>query len=174
MKKYLILSLALLTLIACKKEVKKTATTESDISIEDTLQKAGHSDEKIDVEEKKQEVELYHNEAFETFLDQFGADSIFQKERIKYPLVWKYLDSDIDGLNTSVDSVKKSEYLYRDFTEDKTAMQQEYDQYTIEITKPSDTICYTLKVNNSGMTIHYKFLFLKDKYHLVEIKDKSI
>ena len=173
MKKYFILALALLTLISCKKEVEKTAITESDISIEDTLQKAGHSDEKIDVEETKQEVELYHNEAFETFLDQFGADSIFQKEHIKYPLVWKYLDSDIDGLNTSVDSVKKSEYLYRDFTEDKTAMQQEYDQYTIEITKPSDTVFYTLKGYDNGIFMHYKFIFKDNKWLLVEINDKS-
>lgn len=168
MKKYFILIITLTTLIACKKKIEETSTTKGDI-IEDTLQKTEHSDEKIDVEKTKQKVQLYHNEAFETFLNQFGTDSIFQKERIKYPLAYIYYDHDsLGNFKPNLISVSRDEYLYRDFTGDKKPAN------TIEITKPSDTIYYTLKVNNSGMTIHYKFLFLKDKYHLVEIKDKSI
>ncbi|WP_299121079.1 DUF4348 domain-containing protein [uncultured Tenacibaculum sp.] len=113
---------------------------------------------------------------FDTFFDKFGKDSVFQKNKIKYPL--RYLISDYDYEQekdtVGVELIRKEENKYFDFTKDKDAINNEFDKYTIEIEKKSDKeILYKHLGYDNGIFIIHKFVFIDGCWFLTEIENKS-
>lgn len=113
------------------------------------------------------------NQNFEEFIDVFGSDSVFQKQRVKYPLKWKYIE-DLEDSKLETDLIGGSaQFNYIDFTEDKNAMQKESGKYEVFIQKDKDSANYQLKGYDNGLYISYKFKLINGCWFLVEILDES-
>ncbi|CAM1344058.1 hypothetical protein [Tenacibaculum amylolyticum] len=113
---------------------------------------------------------------FKSFFSDFGRDSLFQKERIKFPL--KYLISDfdyeLDKDTFGIDLVKKENYEYIDFSIDEKAMDKKYGKYTVETIIVNDTlILYNHIGYDNGIKVSYKFNLIKDCWYLIEVIDES-
>ena len=158
--------------MSCKKENSTTLsqtkeTKVSPISNEDEQPKTN--------KENIQVIELQKNcnETFESFFDTFSSDSIFQKNRVKYPLKELYAD-DLESSKMKVNLINISNYRYQDFTVDKNAMNNEYGKYTIEIDKKSESsVHYKHLGYDNGISITYKFNLIEGCWYLVEIEDMS-
>ena len=129
---------------------------------------------------KKEEVPIHVlkdcNKSFEDFFKQFSRDSIFQKNRVKYPL--QYLVSDYDYTTNKdtigVELIQRRKYNYLDFTIDKGAMNNEYDKYTVETKKINgNTIHYMHLGYDNGIQVTYKFKLIEGCWYMVEILDES-
>ena len=112
------------------------------------------------------------DETFEEFFGQFAKDSIFQVNRIKYPLKWKYLN-DVTDEELTIELVKYGSFNYIDFTNDEEAYKNEYNKYSIDIDKNKDQVLYTLHGIDNGIYVIYKFNLIEDCWYLVEIEDES-
>ena len=110
---------------------------------------------------------------FDEFFERFSKDSIFQKQRVNYPLKWSYYDESYEKL--TIDYVRQEDFTYIDFSEDKNAMEKESGKYKIFIEKKSkNKVTYLLKGYDNG--IYMKYIFKLDKkecWFLVEIVDES-
>ena len=116
------------------------------------------------------------NKTFEEFFENFAKDSLFQKSRVKYPvkLIIGYYDFDKRKDTTSVELIlNKNKFNYIDFTEDKDAMDKEYDKYTVSIENLDSIANYKLTGYDNGIRVNYKFKLINGCWFLVEILDES-
>lgn len=108
---------------------------------------------------------------FDVFFKKFESDSVFQKEHIKFPLKNSYLDDNYE--NFIREDITEAKYRFLDFASDKDAMKQEYDKYTVEVTKHEDTVDYLLRGYDNGIMINITFSFINGCWYLIEIEDAS-
>lgn len=154
---------------SCKKEVKTNDTTIS--NKRDTIEMPLRMEiSKIDYTLNKEQC----GKSFEVFFEEFSKDSIFQKSRVQYPLRFVYAEG-LEDTKWKTDYINKaSEFYYIDFTEDKSAMNKEYDKYTVEIEKiDGNNIYYKNLGYDNGIRMIFKFKKVDDCWLLVEILDES-
>jgi hypothetical protein len=114
--------------------------------------------------------------SFDEFFDLISKDSVFQKNSIKYPL--KYFHSeysyDLKKDTVIVDYIiDKNEISFIDFSEDKYAMEKEYDKYQVFIDSFKNKVEYKLRGYDNGLRITYFFDYIQNCWYLTTILDES-
>lgn len=106
-------------------------------------------------------------ENFDNFLLRYTADSLFQLERIKFPLKSLILN-DLDGVDSTL-ILKKDWKIIRLFRQDRL---QIYNNYKKELGDTNERmICY--EGIDSGINIEYKFQRLSGLWYLIEYNNFS-
>ncbi|WP_316633915.1 DUF4348 domain-containing protein [uncultured Flavobacterium sp.] len=114
------------------------------------------------------------SEDFDSFFKKFAKDSIYQKERIVFPLKCKTPDeNDLLGEKIQTKLIKSSNFEYMDFTVDSLAMKKETDKYTIEKREKNGYMIYSRLGYDNGIYELYKFRQVEGNWYLVEIEDLS-
>ena len=113
------------------------------------------------------------DQTFDDFFKRFARDSIFQKNRVKYPMKESYIES-LDPTIIKVDSITYKDYVYLDFTKDEEALNNKYGKYTIETEKINDSLIHYFWFGyDNGIHVTYKFSLIDGCWYLVEILDES-
>lgn len=163
MKKVKVISIiCLIFLIACKKKTGESRFSKNNSTASVSI--------------KNQEQTKGCRQTFEEFFERFCKDSLFQKNRVKYPLHYYFSDYDYSSNRDTlgVELIQKKNYNYLDFTVDKDAMNNEYDKYTIESSKINNTsIHYKHLGYDNGIRITHKFKLIDGCWYMVEILDES-
>jgi len=108
-------------------------------------------------------------EDFDSFIYKFIADSVFQMERIKFPLK-NSVQTDIDNLDTT--SIQRSDWkIVRLFGNDKYKPQI-YDNFEREM-RDSDERLFCWEGIENGIYVEYKFNRLSGQWFLTEYNDFS-
>ena len=110
-------------------------------------------------------ISFQEEENFNIFLNKFQKDSIFQKERIIFPL--KCLSYDTENDSFSEIYINKNEWKYIDFSK----LPENYLKKIIKIS--DDEINYNFQIEDTGVSVNYIFKIYNSKWYLVEIKDES-
>lgn len=170
----IIIILSLILCLSCK---NKIADTNSQEKISTTSISDENTKNKIEIKDYTNTQSFKNcNETFEDFFKQFGQDSIFQKNRIKYPLQYSVSDYDYSSNKDTlgIELIQRKNYNYLDFTVDKDAINNEYDKYTFEIKKVNDTITHYEHLGyDNGIQVSYKFKLIDGCWYMVEILDES-
>ena len=109
-------------------------------------------------------------ETFETFFGQFSRDSVFQRERIAFPLtihVWEIDDTQIEQI------IQKQDWEFEDFSKDAAAAKRETDAFAVQYRKQPPFRIYQRQGIDNGIQIAYYFEQKEGKWYLVKIEDKS-
>jgi hypothetical protein len=104
-------------------------------------------------------------ENFDIFFDKFQKDSIFQKDRIIFPL--KYFTYDTKTDSFSEEFINKKEWKYFDFSK----LPENYLRKIIKIS--DDEFKYNIQIEDTGVYVDYIFKIHNGKWYLVEVNDKS-
>lgn len=105
------------------------------------------------------------NENFDTFLSQFQQDSIFQKQRIVFPIKSSSYNTDTEMYEEGF--INEDKWSFTNFTELPK-------KYIKELTKiDNNRYKYNLQIEDTGVSINYIFSLNKEKWYLVEIIDES-
>ena len=105
---------------------------------------------------------------FDMFFERFSKDSVFQKNRVKYPLKHIYY-KDLTDVKPTIDFIqnKKSNYYrYFDFTEDKVAI-----DYEVSFDKVESTYLYKRGGIDNDYRIILSFEVFSGCWFLVSIED---
>ena len=108
---------------------------------------------------------------FLDFIKKFQQDSLFQFQRIKFPLTLKTIDFD-DGATIN-ESIEKEKWKYINFNYDQNFNSNQIDLYTQEIKKYGDTMRLELRGIDNGIYIDYEFLKDGARWYLISEKDYS-
>ena len=108
-------------------------------------------DQKIENNFKSQEnQELTVEEDFNTFFEKFKKDSVFQKQRVVFPLKVRVFN--IDNLKTEENSFEEKDYEFLKIDENEVSMEKKISKDSVKI---------ILKGKDNGIYIETQFL--KDK-----------
>jgi len=110
-------------------------------------------------------ISFQEEENFDIFLNKFQKDSIFQKERIIFPLKCLSYDTENDSFNEMY--INKNEWKYIDFSK----LPENYLKKIIKIS--DDEINYNIQIEDTGVSVNYIFKIYNSKWYLVKIKDES-
>lgn len=111
-------------------------------------------------------------ENFQLFLMNFQKDSIFQINRIKFPIKYyiyesgSYMDEsgNVIDLNNREVIINENDWKYQNLVEYKKIISKPNDnEYNLE-----------LQIEDTGVSVNYIFKLINDKWYLIEIKDESI
>lgn len=154
--KYLSFTLLMLVIINCKKNTELIEKT--DIS---------KSKKEISVKETAKNID----ENFNTFLEVFSKDSLFQISRVKYPLIQKEW---IDPEKGTVEKlITKKTYEILDFTYPKDALTREFDRYTQKIKTNKNKTVIEIRGVDNGIYSDYFFEKLNGKWMLISCSEQS-
>lgn len=104
-------------------------------------------------------------ENFDIFFNQFQRDSVFQKDRIIFPLKNLSYNTDTESFNERL--INEKEWKFTDFSKLP-------ESYLKRVTKLSnDEYNYNIQIEDTGVSVNYIFKIHNNKWHLVEIKDES-
>jgi len=134
------------------------------------------NDRKNDLELKKENLITSKKslEDFDLFFKKFSKDSIYQKERIQFPLKCKTPDeNDLMGEKNKTKLINISNFEYIDFTQDSLAMKKETDKYTIEKKEKKGYMIYSRLGYDNGIYELYKFKLIDGDWYLIEIENLS-
>jgi len=99
------------------------------------------------------------------FFDRFQKDSVFQKDRIIFPLKNILYNTDTESFDEKM--INEKEWRFMDFLNLP-------ENYLKKITKLSDDeFNYNIQIEDTGVSVNYIFKIHNDKWYLVEIKDES-
>lgn len=167
-----IVILSLFFLISCKNN--KSINTDKTV-IEDSISsRESTTKESLEIDDSPPfEVSRNCNEiSFESFFERFGKDSVFQKNRIKYPLKWAYYES-LENSKLNIEMRNHESYRFFSFIGDEEASKKEYGAFEVIKLKQKDTIVYQRKGLDNGLLINFKFKLVDNCWFLVEILDES-
>jgi hypothetical protein len=110
---------------------------------------------------------------FKKFFNRFSNDTIFQKERIIFPLkklVYDYYESEEPKINM----LEKEKFSFLDFSNDKQAINREINKYVPVFEWEENCIAtYKHEGYDNGIMIRFKFKKQKENWFLFEIIDES-
>jgi hypothetical protein len=120
----------------------------------------------------------YNHEDFNSFWAHFKTDSLFQVNRIKFPVPqWSYRytigDEIPEGYTDAaeiLDSFTRAEYSFMEFNDDPN---QEYNEYTLAKSYYGDSATVTLHGIENGLLVHYHFKLINKNWYMVKITDLS-
>lgn len=105
------------------------------------------------------------SEDFNIFLAQFQKDSVFQKDRIIFPLKNLLYNTDTESFDEKM--INEKEWRFMNFPNLP-------ENYLENITKSNnDEFNYNIQIEDTGVSVNYIFKIHNDKWYLVEIKDES-
>ena len=125
---------------------------------------------------KKADVDTYHvtpknvNEMFDDFFTRFASDSLFQKEQIKFPLL--YISTDIED-NVEEIIIEENEWTFIDFTQDGISDDSGIDEFDVIIVRENRGFIYTRRGIDNGIYIEYHFSDLEETWQLTKINNQS-
>lgn len=109
-------------------------------------------------------------ECFDEFIIRFKSDSLFQKERIKFPLKWTAYNLSNDKLEDY--EILKEQWNYEKF--DDRSQPDTYDRYSIEIERIKGNKVHLIKKGiDNGIRIVYCFVAQRDIWNLGRVIDYS-
>ena len=120
-------------------------------------------DQKIENNFKSQEnQELTVEEDFNTFFEKFKKDSVFQKQRVVFPLKVRVFN--IDNLKTEENSLEEKDYEFLKIDENEVSMEKKISKDSVKI---------ILKGKDNGIYIETQFLKDKGIWKLESYNDQS-
>ena len=120
-------------------------------------------DQKIENNFKSQEnQELTVEEDFNTFFEKFKKDSVFQKQRVVFPLKVRVFN--IDNLKTEENSLEEENYELLKIDENEVSMEKKISKDSVKI---------ILKGKDNGIYIETQFLKDKGIWKLESYNDQS-
>ena len=120
-------------------------------------------DQKIENNFKSQEnQELTVEEDFNTFFEKFKKDSVFQKQRVVFPLKVRVFN--IDNLKTEENSLEEKNYEFLRIDENEVSMEKKISKDSVKI---------ILKGKDNGIYIETQFLKDKGIWKLESYNDQS-
>ena len=144
MKKLIILFIVLTSLVCCKKQTVENA-------------------EKVSIPQQKENLNR-QEEDFETFFEHFKKDSVFQKQRVKFPLANEIIYNTVSG-DPEHTTIKEDEWTFEDFSHLP-------DNYLTEITNTKkDEYIFNIQIEDTGFSVNYIFSQKNGKWFLVKILD---
>lgn len=123
--------------------------------------------------EKPKEKVFADIEDFDAFFKKFSQDSIFQKNRTKFPLKIAYYEDVTESEDLTIRYTREMETAPIDFTKDALAMNKETDKFTFKIEKTADGMIYKRIGYDNGIYISYVFSLSGNSWFLSEIIDES-
>ena len=120
-------------------------------------------DHKIENNFKSQENQvLTVEEDFNTFFEKFKKDSVFQKQRVVFPLKVRVFN--IDNLKTEENSFEEKDYEFLNIDENEVSMEKKISKDSVKI---------ILKGKDNGIYIETQFLKDKGIWKLESYNDQS-
>ena len=107
---------------------------------------------------------------FETFIDYFNKDSVFQVSRIHFPLKVKELD---DNFELTERIIQKAKYRKMDFIYDKSKANKLIDTYKQNIKVKDDKAIIQIRGIENGIVADYYFEKKNGKWILTTWTDSS-
>lgn len=124
------------------------------------------------IEEETEKMSTATVENFDAFFERFSKDSIFQKNRTKFPLKTSfYEDPTEDAIVHYVKDSSEAEYI--DFTKDTLAMNKETDKFAPKVEKTATGMVYKRIGYDNGIYVSYIFILSDNSWFLSEILDES-
>jgi hypothetical protein len=120
-------------------------------------------------------VEIQEKEDFQSFLMNFQHDSVFQINRVEFPIKYyiyesgSYMDDSgnvIDLYNREV-IINKEDWTFMDFISLPVNYLKNIDKIS------DDEYQYNIQIEDTGVSVNYIFKLINNKWYLVEIKDES-
>lgn len=122
---------------------------------------------------KERKVDTICFSDFKHFFDKFSKDSIFQKQRITFPLkkvIYDYYESN----DPKIELISKDSFSFFNFDKDQKAINHQSNKYTAAFEQLENCeIVYKLRGYDNGINIRFKFRKNNDKWLLFEIIDES-
>lgn len=119
------------------------------------------------------------DENFEAFLKDFSRDSIFQINRVKFPLKVKEIDLEsMEEINENKSGFKertilKSQYTKLDFTYQKDALTRELDRYSQKNILKNNIMTVEIRGIDNGLYSDFYFEKIDGKWFLKSWKEQS-
>jgi hypothetical protein len=111
-----------------------------------------------------------NTESFNAFWKTYTSDSVFQKERIRFPLPCTYYvyEDELDGddIPEITENLYEKEWRFSDF--------HETPEYQVEIKKEDDAYAVLLIGKECGIFVKYVFHLYEGKWYLTKVIDESM
>ncbi|WP_165769895.1 DUF4348 domain-containing protein [Flagellimonas pacifica] len=165
--------LIILGVFSCKREPRNKEAYSNTIESPVLSEKVDNHKEEKEKIIKPIEMAKDCNQTFDAFFKRFATDSVFQKNRVKYPMEWYfYGNANYASLDKEIIN-SKDKFRYFDFTQDKKAIEREYGAFKIEKAKHKDSVIYKRIGLDSGLLMNFKFHLVDGCWYMVEILDES-
>ena len=113
-------------------------------------------------------------ENFSAFFIRFKEDSIFQIERIKFPLETEYTEQSIKDVETKKKLIKLKDWEFDSFYWDSGYAKRQLDAYTQRIESLGDTTKILWEGVSNGINIELIFILVDKKWYLLKHLDYSM
>lgn len=105
-------------------------------------------------------------ESFDNFFEKFSADPVFQKSRIKFPLVSQVYDIEADkDVMSTIEASKWEFFNIKQLKQDK--------KYILKVSREKQQYVVNFKVEDTGVYVDYIFERQSGKWTLIKIADQS-
>ncbi len=117
-------------------------------------------------------IKEYNNEDFNRFFFSFMTDSVFQKNRIIFPL--KYYTTDINLMKDTVIHIQKKDWIHKPFYINSASERtQIYDNFDLSLRRTNQRLLHWYGVETGGNSKYY-FEGIKGKWFLIKKWDSGI
>jgi len=115
-------------------------------------------------------------ENFNNFYKRFTTDSLFQLERIKFPLTGVYLDGETVGINpvTGEDNTGDTVWTSKTWNIIHAINEEDKKSLDFSINQHKDTMIVLTKGIDYGFYFEEKYLLYNNKWYLIYLKDISL
>ncbi|WP_430907510.1 DUF4348 domain-containing protein [Maribacter sp. 2-571] len=171
MKQILIL-ITFVFLFSCNNNnnVETTRLEKKIDSLKAELQKNKTPQPEVKIEEKV--TQEYNNESFNSFFYSFMTDSVFQRNRIKFPL--KYHTTDIETMKDTLIIIRKNEWKHNPFYFNTASERtQIYDNFEMKFQPSNERILHWYGIEAGGNSKYY-FTGFDGKWFLTKEWDSGI
>ncbi|TRZ41645.1 DUF4348 domain-containing protein [Robertkochia solimangrovi] len=110
---------------------------------------------------------------FFRFFGKFKNDSLFQVNKIKFPLQSIYPSDDLESDYNIIDSISQQEYKFINFSRHEDGWKKEINAFNIELENLENIYLYRLKGIDNGINMTYKFQFIDSCWYLVAMENYS-
>jgi hypothetical protein len=107
---------------------------------------------------------------FETFLAAFSKDSVFQMDRVSFPLTVDEMDDNFEPVRTTV---TREQYRRLDFSAVDASGKNDADGYTQKTTTDGGKRIIEIRGIENGISVDYVFQKIDGKWKLLTWTDQS-
>ncbi|HMT53181.1 MAG TPA: hypothetical protein PKD16_19635 [Saprospiraceae bacterium] len=110
-------------------------------------------------------------ENFDTFFEKFKNDSVFQKQRIKYPFKMAFFEAELE--NPDIEYYNKDNITYLNLKYKEEFAKKEIDAYTQDVKFYKDTARIELRGVDNGIFIDVDFIPINGIWFCIQLIDSS-
>jgi hypothetical protein len=110
-------------------------------------------------------------ENFDIFFEKFTNDSVFQKQRIKYPFKMAFFEAELE--NPEIEYYDNSNITYLNFKYKPDYAKREIDAYTQQVKFYKDTARIELRGVDNGIFIDVDFITINGIWFCLQLIDTS-